>query len=281
MTSNGAHSVSVERDIVFATGATRDLLLNVYKPAVADKQTLILHLHGGGFRGGDRNGCRLAEPLAALGYVSVASQYTFGTEAKWPAQINDVKAAIRWARAHAGDLGADPAKIVIMGYSAGANLALTAAGTPNLPEFEGNAGNPGVSTDLAGCIAFYPPDTMRRGADGSEHLVMPAGADDAAYHNASPISHAKAGYPPTALFHATSDTTVPFESSVRLFNALQGAGVPSEMHIFQGLSHVFDRHEEFVQPCAALIDLFLDRNVVNPRVYPPFGAPVQAGAGAR
>src|SRR5690242_10472664 len=100
-------SVSVEKDIVFAKGATRDLLLDVYKPDVASKQTLILHLHGGGFRGGDRNGARLAEPLAALGYVSVSSQYTFGTEAKWPAQINDVKAAIRWCRAHAADFGID------------------------------------------------------------------------------------------------------------------------------------------------------------------------------
>jgi dipeptidyl aminopeptidase/acylaminoacyl peptidase len=70
--------------------------------------------------------------------------------------------------------------------------------------------------------------------------------------------------------HATGDTTISFEDSVSLFNALRKAGVPAEMHLFDGLSHVFDRHPEFAAPSIEVCDLFLDRHVVEPRVYPPF-----------
>jgi acetyl esterase/lipase len=70
--------------------------------------------------------------------------------------IEDVKTAIRWTRANAVSLGIDPARIVIVGYSAGGHLALTAAGTQNRRELEGSGGHAGAGTQVAACVAFYP-----------------------------------------------------------------------------------------------------------------------------
>jgi len=278
--TNGASAYTIERDIVFGRGGDMDLKLDVYRPSTGpDRRTAVIHLHGGGFRGGSKDGvARSAGPLAAHGYVCIGSQYRLGTQAKWPAQIEDVKAAIRWTRANAASLGIDPARIVIAGYSAGGHLALHAAGTANLPEFEGTGGNPGAGTELAACFAYYPATRTSRNADGSPHILMPVDATDLDYERASPITFAGSQFPPSVLFHTTGDVTIPFSTSMELFQRLHDAGVRVELHILDGLSHAFDRHPEFAAACAAMCDLFLDRHVVEPREYPAFGGPQPAAA---
>ena len=271
-------AVLIEKDIVLGRGGDRELLGDVYRPpAGTEKRTAVIHFHGGGYRDGSKeNVARTALPFAALGYVCIAAQYRLGSEAKWPAQLEDAKASIRWARAHADSLAVDATKIAVAGYSAGAHLALIAAGTAHLPQFEGQGGNAGVSSEVAACLAFYAPGTTRRGPDGSDHVIMAAGSDDEAYRRASPMTYISDDYPPTALFHATGDTTIPFDASMRLFQKLRDMRVPVELHLFEGLSHVFDRHPEFAAPGADLCDLFLDRHVVEQRVYPPFEQPAAA-----
>src|SRR5438552_7288133 len=110
--------VAVEQDVVFGTGGSRELRCDIYRPpAGANKRTAILHLHGGGFRGGSKAGAREARPLAARGYTCVAGSYRLMEHGQWPAQIQDVKAALRWMRANAGRLGVDADKLVVLGYS--------------------------------------------------------------------------------------------------------------------------------------------------------------------
>src|SRR5438309_7052826 len=116
--------ISIQADVVFATGGGRDLRCDVYSPTGGGDHPAILLLHGGAWRAGTRSmveafGRRLAE----AGFVAVASEYRLTPEAAWPAQIHDVKAAIRWMRASAGDLGIDPARLAILGRSAGGHLA--------------------------------------------------------------------------------------------------------------------------------------------------------------
>jgi acetyl esterase/lipase len=270
--TNGSGAIRVEKDIVFGRGGDMDLLLDVYYPAPGtEKRTAVLQLHGGGFRGGAKENlsanCR---QFAERGYVAVASQYRLVHQAQWPSQIEDVKAAVRWTRSNADRLGIDPEKIAVAGYSAGATLSLVASGSSSLSELEGTGGNEGASSEVAACIAFYPPDAQRRPTNGGGNGLIPEGSDDSVYEQASPISYAMAGAPPTILWHATGDTTIPVEASMRLFDAFRQAGVPVEMHLFDGLSHVFDRHPEFAAPAIEICDLFLDRHVVEPRVYPPF-----------
>lgn len=276
MNSNGAERI--ERDVVFGQGGGRDLALDIYRPAPeASKRTAIIHLHGGGFRGGSKAAVeRSARYYVERGYVCIASEYRLAVEAKWPAQIEDVKAAIRWTRANAASLEVDADKIAVAGYSAGGHLALVAAGSAGVAELEGLGGNQGVSTRVAACLAYYPGVTTRPPASGGDSLLMAEGSSSDDYRRASPVSYVGPGSPPTIFFHSTADTTIPFDASVLTFQLLRAYGVPAEMHILDGLSHVFDRHPEFAEACAAMGDLFLDRHVVNPRVYPPFEPAVPA-----
>jgi acetyl esterase/lipase len=266
MTSNVAAEVRIERDVVFGRGGDVDLRLDVYYPAAEKtKRTAIVQLHGGGFtRGAKENIAANCRAFAERGYVAVASQYRLVDQGIWPSQIEDVKAAIRWTRANREMLGVDDDKIAVAGYSAGATVALIAGGGEE-PGLEGIGGNGDVTSSVAACLAFYPPDAVRLG-----HQLLPANATEADSRQASPITYARPGAAPTLLMHATGDTTIPFEASVRLFEAFRAAGVPVEMHLFDGLSHVFDRHPEFAAPAVEVCDLFLDRHVVEPRVYPPF-----------
>jgi acetyl esterase/lipase len=263
MAVGDAFHVVVERDVVFGHGGERPLTCDVYRPAAEHtRQTAVIHLHGGGFRGGSKAGARLARPLAGLGYTCVSASYRLMNEAIWPAQIHDVKAAIRWTRAHAADLGVSADKIVVLGYSAGARLALVAAGTPNVAAFEGEGGEPDVDTTVAACVSFYA------NASRSNHPVLGADPSESARRAFTPLTHVQAAFPPTILLHGAEDQTAPVEDSLTLYAALREVHVPVELHVIEGVTHIYDTHADLAAASATWIDLFLDRHVANPRTYP-------------
>jgi acetyl esterase/lipase len=272
--------VAIERDVVFGVGGERELHCNVHSPAGGgDKRTALVFFHGGGFVGGSKDSidARVGH-YAELGYVCVAAEYRLAPDAKWPSQIHDAKAAIRWTRANAESLGVDPARIGVAGFSAGGLLALVAAGTPDQPELEGDGGNASVSSAVAACLAYYP--AVHMGLDSPDHPLMPAGSGEAEWERVRPTTYVSATFRPTVLFHGTADVTIPMESSVRFFDKLREAGVPAEFHAIDGAPHAFDRHAELGEACAHFADLFIDRHVINPRVYPPFGAAAPAAGTA-
>jgi acetyl esterase/lipase len=266
--------VTVEKDVVFGKGGDMDLKLDIYKPpAGTEKRMATIHFHGGGFAGGSKD--TLADrirPYAALGYVAIAAQYRLSGQAGFPALIHDAKAAIRWVRANAKRLGIEPERIATVGYSAGGYHALFTAGTGNRPEFEGTGGNPGVSSQVAVCLAYYP-------ATNVPASMLPAGSDDEAKRAATATTYIAAGFPPTAVFHGMKDVTIPIESSQRLVQQFRDAKVPVEFHAFEGVPHVFDSNPEFAVISAQLAHLFIDRHVLNPRTYPPFQAGGDGGRG--
>ena len=120
-----------EKDITYARAGGIDLNLDIYRPEGASKRAAILYFHGGGWRGGSREGMRNhARAMAEYGYVGLPTQYRLLGQSPFPAQIEDVKTAVRWTRAHAKDLDIDPDRIILWGSSAGAHLSLLAAATP-------------------------------------------------------------------------------------------------------------------------------------------------------
>jgi len=268
-------AANVERDVIIGKGGDIDLHCDVYKPtgSAKPKRTAIIHFHGGGFARGDKSVLAAQlQPISALGYVNIAAQYRLSGVARWPAQIEDAKTAIRWTRANAARLGIDPARIVLAGYSAGGYLALFASGTQNDARYEGTGGNAGVPTTVAACLSYFAPASA---AGIRRSLPMPTDSSDEAWQEVQIEKHIK-GMAPTAIFQGLADTLVTPDVSENLCKQLRAAGVPTEIHEFGGVSHEFVQFPEFAAICAQLNDSFLDRYVVNARTFPAFGG---GGAG--
>ena len=264
--------VRVEQDVVFGTGGGRDLKCNVYHPPQqgTDRPAVLL-IHGGGWATGVRSQLHgYGILLGRIGYVCVAAEYRLAGESKWPAQIHDVKACLRWMRANAARLGIDSKKISVEGNSAGAHLSLMVAGTPNETEFEGDGGNPGVATDVAACVAIYAPTMLY--APGQPlapelEFLFGRGADVEVARRASPLEWTTPKFPPTLLVTGNKDELVPDAASFAMYNRLIEAAVPAELHVYADAPHAFDATPEFGRQVAAVMSLFLDRYVANPRTF--------------
>lgn len=258
--------VTIAEDVVFATGGGRELRCDVYTPPGSPKDApAVLLVHGGAWRQGDRKQLRgYGVLLGREGYVCVASEYRLTPESPWPAQIHDVKAAIRFVRANAERLGVDPERIAIEGNSAGAHLTLLAAGTPDDPAFEGDGGHPDVTSNVAAAIAVYPPTLFHHGTErlhGSLPILALADDHPEIARAASPVTHVSEAFPPTLLIHGTADATVPPSASMVMYEALHKAGVPVELHMYAGQPHAFDAAPAFGRQCAQIMLLFLSRYV--------------------
>ena len=267
-----ADGVTAEKDVVFGKGGDLELKLDIYRPPKGkEKRMATIHFHGGGFTQGSKD--TLSErvrPLAALGYTAIAAQYRLAGQSGFPGLVHDAKAAIRWVRANAKTLNIEPNRIAVVGYSAGGYHALFTAGTGDRPEWEGSGGNAGVSTKVAACLAYYPATSVPAN-------MMPAGSTEEQRRAANATTYIAAGFPPTMILHGFKDTTIPIDNSLRLAQQFRDANVPVEFHGIEGAPHVFDSNVELAVAAAQFADIFMDRNVVNPRTYPPF----QGGGGAR
>jgi acetyl esterase/lipase len=270
--TNGATAgrVTVEYDVVFGKGGDRNLKCNVYwPPQQGSGRPAVLLVHGGGWVQGDRSQLHGYGILfGRIGYVCVATEYRLAPASKWPAQIHDVKACLRWMRANAGHLGIDPQKIAVSGNSAGGHLSLMLAGTQNVAEFEGEGGNPDAGTELAAAIAFYAPAQLYiKDQPLREELsfLFGRGYSDETARRASPIDHVSAGFPPTLLITGNQDELVPVESSFKMYRAITEAGGKAELHVYEGAPHGFDAMRQFGRQSAEIMALFLDRHVADRR----------------
>jgi acetyl esterase/lipase len=257
--------VTVENDVAFGTTGSRDLKCDIFHPPMeGDRRPGVLLIHGGAWQEGDRNQLRYyGIQLARYGFVGIACEYRLSGEAPWPAQIHDVKAALRWMRAHAEQLGINENKICVAGNSAGAHLALMLGSDADA--FEGEGGNRHVSSKCAAVSAIYPPTRLGYNKNEVENKLFGTAGSDEVAAKASPINYANGAFPPTILIHGNADQVVPVSESFNMYRALNKAGVQVELHVFDGAPHAFDRLAEFARQCTQLITLFFDRKVVNPR----------------
>ena len=156
------------RDVVFATvpvagEGTKDLRINIWKGTGNDPQPVVLFVHGGAWTSGNNNiDLSNSEQVKAMmslrenGVTVAATTYRFSNEAIFPAQIHDVKAAVRYLKANAETYGIDPSRIMTMGESAGAMLALLAAVSNGEPDLEGDVGgNLDEDSNVVGCVDCY------------------------------------------------------------------------------------------------------------------------------
>lgn len=263
----------IETDITYATAGDLELRLDIFRPGKESKRCAILYFHGGGWRGGSKAAMHgYAKAMADHGFTGVAVQYRLLGQAPWPAQIHDVKNAIRWVRAHADELGVDDDKIIVWGASAGGHLALLAAGTGDLPLFEGDGPNRGVSSKANGVIALFPPTGFFHGEATATHTSSGAGLLGEGYsaeaaREASPITYAGPDYPPALFFHGTSDRVVHHSASIAMVTALREARAPADLHLFHGHTHEFLTIPSVRAIAIPEVAYFLERSVIDPAKF--------------
>lgn len=232
---NSAESAfRVLSDQRYASQGSVDLLADIYLPQRPGPLPAVVMIHGGGWYKGSRGQmARYGERLAERGFVVANISYRFAPEHRFPAQIHDVKEAVRWLRANATEYQVNPDKIAAFGYSAGAHLALLLALTDSADSLEGNSAYPGTSSHVTAAIAGGAPiDLTRFEANETFDDFIGVTLNDAnldAYRRASPITYLNADSPPLFLYHGRNDWIVPIEQSELLHEQAKALGVDVEL----------------------------------------------------
>lgn len=219
----------IERDLAFGPAGRHRL--DLYRPAAAgDPRPVILFLYGGGWNKGNRaDYVFLAEPLARAGFLVAVADYRLWPEVSFPAFIEDAARALAWLKASAGDRGGDPARLLVLGHSAGAYNALLLALDRRYLAAEGLSPDAITAVmGLAGPYAFNPLDY------DSTRPVFDVGRP---VEELKPISFVSESAPPALLLHGLDDNTVYPRNTETLAAALNAAGATVDARLYPSLGH--------------------------------------------
>jgi acetyl esterase/lipase len=262
---------SVTRDITFAEIGGTGLKLDLYRPD-GPAAGLIIWVHGGAWRGGSRESVDL-KGLTTLGWAVASVDYRLSTIARFPAQIHDLKAALRFLRARAGDYGYPADKFVIAGSSAGGHLAALVGVTNGLPALEGSEGGYlGVSSSVQAIVDLYGASDLTTilGQSTPQGLSLRGPALDLLLgaqpekvpelaRLASPVFQLDAHDPPLFLMHGDQDPQMPIAQSQELAEAYRKLGRPILYKVQPGSGH---GGPAFTSPDSLhLIDTFLRQHL--------------------
>jgi len=244
--------VVVTENVEMGKGGDNVLHADVYQPKAPSSPALpaVIFIHGGGWDTGSYKGGSTKPYLAQHGYVAVSIEYRLSKVAPWPAQIEDCKMAVRWLRSNAAKYGVDPNHIGAWGGSAGGHLAACLGTMGDQPQFEGNGGYPGVSSNVQAVVDGSGPVDFTTGSEGlkgstptqdSYMLIKLFGGSFAdksdIYKQGSPIAYVKAGDPPFLVTHGDQDHSVPIAQAQKMVAALKAANVPVEFIIVHNADH--------------------------------------------
>jgi len=250
------YDVVAERDLTFRETEARPLALDLYRPDREAPAPLLVHVHGGGWRFGDKGYRRSARRYAAAGIATASIQYRLSDEATFPDPVRDVVAAVRWLRANADGYGVDPERVALVGGSAGGHLASLVAAAPDDERFHPPEFYPDVPVAVDAVVGHSGVYDMTAPGLRSSRLVTAFvgtdyDEDPERYRAASPVARAAAGDPPVLLFHGTADGIVPYAQATSYRERLQSASVPVDLFTGDGAGHVFYREERWFEPTLA------------------------------
>ena len=244
-----AQKLAVERvpDLTYGKVGDSELKLDLAIPKEGDGPfPVVICIHGGAWRGGQRQDlAQTLDVLAGRGYVAATISYRLAPAAKFPAQIEDAKAAVRWLRTNAKKYKIDPDRIGAVGFSAGAHLACLLGVTDKSDGLEGNGGDAEQSSRVQAVVSFFGPTDMNN-KDWSEEvetgiLIPFLGASYAdkpeLYRKTSSINYVKKGAPPFLFFHGTQDTLVGIRHSRSLAAKLKEVGTSAKVVEMEGEAH--------------------------------------------
>ncbi len=241
-------SVVLERDIDYANAHGARLQMDVARPRGDGPFPTIVMIHGGGFRGGNRQSyVPMAVRLAERGFVAATITYRLSPKYQFPAPVFDTKSAVRFLRANAGRFHIDADNIGAMGGSAGGHLALMLGLTGGVASLEGEGPNPEQSSRIKCVVNYYGPADFTRiydkGGDAAQVLPQFLGGSgktaQRAHIQASPLNWISPDDPPVLTIHGTKDPLVPYEHGVWITERLIANGVEAELATMSGAGHGF------------------------------------------
>lgn len=247
--------VKVERDLVFASYSGKNLRLHLYRPNNNSSNVpIVVLIYGGAWM---MRSQEMETPkavwLATHGYAAAVIDYRLSSEALFPAQLHDCKAAVRWLRANAAKYGLDSACIGAWGESSGGHLASLLGVTGGVAALEGDAGNTNESSQVQAIVDFFgPTDLLQMGAHalpGSpidhdspkapEALLIggPVQKNPDKAERANPIKYVTHDAPPFLIVHGEQDLLVSCNQSELLFDALKKARANVTFYKIAGAGH--------------------------------------------
>lgn len=267
---NPSAPTGITRDVTYCTADGVALKMDIYRPKVAAQPApALLFVHGGGWTSGDKANVGTLERAALVtrGYVIASAEYRLAPQYQFPAQIVDVKCAVRFLRASAAVYGIDPSRIGALGESAGGHL-VALLGTADASagfdqgEYADQSSRVQAVTDLYG-----PSDLTMPALNGPAGASLTGifGTEPGAMAKASPISYISPDDPPFLIMHGEKDTLVPTGQSEELADRLRAAGVPVTLVIVRNAGHDFVPSGGRIEPARGelteMITGFFDRQL--------------------
>jgi acetyl esterase/lipase len=253
----------VFRDLEYARAGDMSLKLDLYVPANANSPPVVVWVHGGAWRGGSKSNPSIL-PLTEKGYAVASVEYRLSTVAPFPAQIHDIKAAIRYLRGSAKEHAISVDRIAISGGSAGGHLAALVGVTNGVKELEGEHGQyRSQSSDVQAIVAFYGASNLTTIlAQSTPHGVSmrtPAlelllggqlESKSELARLASPVFHVDKLDPPLLWYHGDQDPQMPVNQALEMLGAYKKLGLDVTFEPVFGGGHggkLFFTPEQFQQ----------------------------------
>lgn len=231
-------------DVIYSKVNNWEGRLDVYyNPTNPKLMPLIINIHGGGWKHGTKESQNGFSPFFNAGFAVANVEYRLVDVAKAPAAIEDIRSALNYLIVHAKELNINPHKIVIMGASAGAHLALMGGLLENDHRFDMYCKNKKVDMRVAAIVSKYAPSDFvtKTNKSYSEKTLLDwlgSKAEDTAFRESvSPNTYIKKTSPPVFIIHGNADPLVPYEQSVRLQKQFQDVGVKNEFITVEGGKH--------------------------------------------
>ncbi|QMU27074.1 alpha/beta hydrolase [Adhaeribacter radiodurans] len=257
--------VKSKENIVYRSLGQRALHLDVFYPAKKTTKGYpgVLLIHGGGWRAGDKSmEWPMAQQLAAQGYIAVTAEYRLSLEAPYPAAVHDLKAALRWLRAHGQDYNLDTSKIAIYGTSAGGQLAAL-VGTTNgsgmleeQGEYRSRSNKVQAIVDVDGVLAFKHPES-KEGTVAAQWLGGTSEEAPDTWAQASALTHTGKNTPPV-LFIASSHLRF-HAGKADMIKILESHGIYYESYLIPDTPHTFWLFEPWFKPTLQYTVNFLNK----------------------
>ena len=231
----GAQGPDVKREIVYCSHQGETPAMDIYYPDSADRPApAVLYIHGGGWYSGDKASgtCRdVIHALTARGFLVAAVNYRLAPRYEFPAQIEDVRCAVRFLRANASELGLDPDRIGAFGESAGGHLAALLGVTGDTCLFEPDCDCTEQPVRVQAVADMFGPTDLagffsRQSAMFMEHTFGAVSTESRILKEASPVTHVSGDAPPFLIIHGEKDEQVLPEQSEKFYAALSANQVP-------------------------------------------------------